>query len=316
MAQNVRQEVTQRIIDAIEAGGLPPWQKGWADGGLAYNATTEKPYTGVNQLLLGMADFGVDQRYLTLKQANALGYKVRRGERATRLVRLVEVKKEGPQSELAGGEVLSEEGEKRMVLKTFAVFNASQIEGMPPLPPRAGKPIESVAAVDAVSEGMKRSGLVILHGAQGACYIPKLDTVRMPDQNTFNSTEDYASTMLHELAHATGSPKRMGRLLPMGTLSDKERAREELRAELASAMLGAELGLPLGESHIESHAAYLSSWLDLLKHDKNEIFVAAAQAQKISDYLRTVAVKPEAHAENATTPAEPEADNPSPRFAA
>jgi hypothetical protein len=57
---------------------------------------------------------------------------------------------------------------------------------------------------------------------------------------------------------------------------------EELRAELASAFIGNELGIPAG---IDNHASYLSSWLDVLRKDKREIFRASADAQRIADYL-------------------------------
>ena len=70
-----------------------------------------------------------------------------------------------------------------------------------------------------------------------------------------------------------------------------EYARLELVAELVSAQLGAELGLPMGPSLIESHASYLSSWLQVLKGDKNEIFRAAANAQKICDYVGRLAME-------------------------
>ncbi len=63
-------------------------------------------------------------------------------------------------------------------------------------------------------------------------------------------------------------------------------------AELGSAFLCAELGVT--PEVREDHAAYLASWLKVLKQDKRAIFTAAAQAQRAADYLRglqTVAEK-------------------------
>ncbi|QEW24180.1 hypothetical protein LA6_006419 (plasmid) [Marinibacterium anthonyi] len=54
-------------------------------------------------------------------------------------------------------------------------------------------------------------------------------------------------------------------------------------AELGSAFLAAELGLYLEPR--EDHAAYLASWLKVLKEDKRAIFQAAAHAQRAVDYL-------------------------------
>lgn len=90
----------------------------------------------------------------------------------------------------------------------------------------------------------------------------------------------------------------------------EEYAREELRAELASALLGAQLGVPMASSMMESHASYLASWLTVLKRDKNEIFRAAADAQKIADYLGQWAIAPTAKSKSdvshaATTGSDP-----------
>ena len=70
-----------------------------------------------------------------------------------------------------------------------------------------------------------------------------------------------------------------------------EYAREELRAELVSSMMQGVIGLPPGPTMIAQHSAYLASWLQALKNDKNEIFRAAADAQKICDYVSKLAVE-------------------------
>lgn len=58
---------------------------------------------------------------------------------------------------------------------------------------------------------------------------------------------------------------------------------EELVAELGAAFLCAELAIT--PEVREDHAAYLASWLKMLKDDKRAIFTAAAQAQHAADYL-------------------------------
>ena len=54
-------------------------------------------------------------------------------------------------------------------------------------------------------------------------------------------------------------------------------------AELGSAFLCADLDLT--PEIREDHAAYIASWLEVLKDDKRAIFSAAAHAQKAADYL-------------------------------
>ena len=54
-------------------------------------------------------------------------------------------------------------------------------------------------------------------------------------------------------------------------------------AELGAAFLCADLGIE-GEAR-DDHAAYLGSWLKVLKEDKRAIFQAAARAQRAADFL-------------------------------
>ena len=58
---------------------------------------------------------------------------------------------------------------------------------------------------------------------------------------------------------------------------------EELVAEISAAMMGAQLGFQPG--HIEDSAAYVQSWLKVLRDDKRAIVKAAAAAQRSADYL-------------------------------
>jgi hypothetical protein len=63
---------------------------------------------------------------------------------------------------------------------------------------------------------------------------------------------------------------------------DTNYAKEELRAELASVFLAAERGIPHDP---EQHASYVNSWIKALKEDKHEIFRAAHDASKATDFL-------------------------------
>lgn len=295
---NIRESITNSIVQALESG-VPPWRSGWAGGALSYNGETGKAYQGINQLLLGMSGYA-DPRWMTIKQANKMGCRVRKGEKSTRIVRLVEVERRDANAEESDGEEqLAQDQQRMLVLRQYAVFNGSQIEGIAPLPARAHA-IDPIKAADGVVDGLKATGLILLHGGSSAHYSPKLDTIRMPEKPDFYSTQDYYSTLLHECAHATGAAKRLNRPNMSARFGTAEYAKEELRAELASAMLSVELGVPIGESHVQSHAAYLASWLQALKNDKNEIFRAATAAQQIADYLQEIAIKPKPEADEET----------------
>ena len=82
--------------------------------------------------------------------------------------------------------------------------------------------------------------------------------------------------------HATGHPSRLNRDL-RNSLGSPDYAREELRAEIAQVMVCTELGI--GECEFTNGAAYIASWLETLRSDRKEIFRAAADAQRIADYL-------------------------------
>jgi hypothetical protein len=94
----------------------------------------------------------------------------------------------------------------------------------------------------------------------------------------------YYGTALHELAHWSGHPSRLDRptLTDSYRFGDVNYAKEELRAELASVFLAAHRGIP---HHPEQHAAYVNSWIGALKRDKNEIFRAAHDASKATDFI-------------------------------
>ena len=73
-------EITSRMISEME-NGVIPWQKPWMACGAAISHTTGKPYSLLNQMLLGRAG-----EYLTYKQVQQEGGYVRKGEKAHMVV--------------------------------------------------------------------------------------------------------------------------------------------------------------------------------------------------------------------------------------
>ena len=96
--------------------------------------------------------------------------------------------------------------------------------------------------------------------------------------------QDYYATALHEIAHSTGHESRLNRDLA-GSFGSESYAKEELRAELACVFMQMEQGIQLNGKHITNHAAYLNSWLQAAKNDTSVFFKAAADAQRIADYV-------------------------------
>lgn len=267
--------VTARIIESLEKGVIP-WRKPWASGGY-YNAKTGHRYRGLNVPILALSAF-TDPRWLTFKQAQAMGGNVRKGEKGTCVMFWKVMKKE-----------LEENGEKKIkafpILKTFTVFNVEQCEGLE-LPELKSFTHEPIAEAEALVANMPQRPKVF-HEGDRAFYSPVYDHVGMPAPESFESPAEYYSTLFHELTHSTGHRSRLGRFEANDYtphFGSTTYAKEELVAELGSAFLRAACGIEHTPA-LENSAAYLQSWLDALKNDRRMLVFAAAQAQKAADFI-------------------------------
>jgi antirestriction protein ArdC len=276
------QEVTDRIIAALEAGA-PPWRRPWdpekSSAALSpINATTGRRYRGINVLLLGMSRFSFasgDPRFCSYKQAKERGWQVRAGEKGTTIYFYKSLRVEDRDAPADG------EDHSRTIplLRAFTVFNGSQIEGIPEFvaPTIEEAPWRRFDAADII---LRNSGAVVRIGGDQAFFSPSTDHIQLPPERAFSSPIAYAAVQMHELSHFSGGRTRLNRDLT-GRFGSAKYAFEELVADLSSCMINSELGLP---TDIENHASYISFWLERLKNDKREIFRAAAAAQKAADY--------------------------------
>ena len=276
-----RKAVTERLIGMLESG-TAPWQKPWDAGIAAMNRPHNfngRPYHGVNALMLWCTaiDKGYeDPRWLTFKQVNKLGGHVNKGEKA-QIVEYWQWEKEVENPETGEKEKVPLEHPK---VYRAAVFNADQCTGLPKLRRQEQKwsPVERAENIIAAN------GVPVTHNTDGsAFYSPGGDFICLPPRESFATVDAYYSTLLHEVGHSTGHPTRLNREFG-GQFGSEGYAREELRAELASTFLCGELGIATTGSD-EQHAAYVKSWVSALKNDYNEIFRAAADAEKICNYL-------------------------------
>lgn len=275
MTNDLYQETTNRIVAAIEAGTTPPWVKPWSVSDMRpRNAATQRAYRGINNLLLVLeaeARGYAQSRWLTFHQAAELGGHVRAGGHGVRVV----FYKLQAFSE-AGGKT----PEKRVfpLLRSFTVFNVSQIGGLPPEFLESQK--QTLWDAHAEVEGLlAASGAEIRHGTTHAYYHTGTDAIHLPAKHAFAEQDSYYATALHELVHWTGHPLRRNRDL-RGRFGEDAYAMEELIAELGSSFLCAHCRI---DGHLQ-HAAYLSSWLRVLKNDRRAIFTASAKAQQAADF--------------------------------
>jgi antirestriction protein ArdC len=285
------QRVTDKIIRDLDQG-TRSWIKPWttspghtaAARPLRHDGT---PYTGVNVLILwseAIERSYTSAKWMTYRQAHALGGQIRKGEHGTTVVyaKTVERAEDDPET---GKETI----ERIPLLRAYTVFNTEQIDGLPTQPEVQPTVIEPVSSrIDRVDAFVAATTVTVVHRGNRACYIPSADRIEMPpyrqfiDTPTSSAAEGYYATLLHELIHWTASKHRCDRDIGK-RFGDNAYAREELAAEIGAAFLCADLGIALEPR--ADHAAYLSSWLAVLKSDKRAIFTAAAQAQKAVDWL-------------------------------
>lgn len=281
------QAVTDKIVAALETG-VRPWQKPWDAG-----AVPEKPlrsngeaYKGVNIIALWMeaqASGYTSPYWMTYRQAAELGSQVRKGEKGTTVfyagTMTIKTDEEPDKTE-------DNEARQRRFMKSYAVFNADQIEGLPGEYFPKAQPTKPNAERRDDAEGyFAATGSDVRHGGNKAFYAygGTADYIRMPPFETFADPEKYYGTLAHEHIHWTKGPGRIDRDFGRKKWGDEAYAIEELVAEVGSAFLGVTLGLR--PDHLDDHAAYIQSWLKVLKDDKQAIFRAASHAQRAVDYL-------------------------------
>jgi len=288
------QEIVQNAADEISrliAQGAAPWMQPLKPGVSVrpVNAATGKQYQGLNYILLCLA-CKPDPRWVTYRQAIALGTHVRKGEKG-HLIFYWRFDYKRAQRD-ANGKILKDaQGDtvwrhtptRRPLLRIAWVFNATQLDGLPAAPwETAPRPPAAVAA--ATDAWVAAHGVRIVEGVQGVpgAYAPSRDTILMMPRQTFVSDAQWYSVLFHELAHWTRHPSRLAREVPGLGHDPQAYAREELRAEIAAWMLCQICGTGFEP---QDHAGYIKEWLGLLADDPGEIYRAARDASAIVQFL-------------------------------
>jgi antirestriction protein ArdC len=200
--RNIHQEVTDQIINELKSG-VRPWVKPWSQTpglNIAANAVTGRPYSGVNTLLLWIAqrhDWS-QPRFLTFRQALEAGGHVRKGEHGQHVVFV---------KDLHVREAEEENPRVVRMLRTYTVFNITQCDELPDkltAPPKAPNREQRNVLID---EFIAATGAKIWeHDTDNeACYCGgTLDLINMPAFKFFRGRAEYSATLFHELIHWTG----------------------------------------------------------------------------------------------------------------
>lgn len=277
MSTNVYQMVTDRIIAELEKGSIP-WKRPWTGVNTgAYNRISNKPYSLLNQILLGR-----DGEWATFKQWTDLGGHIRKGEKSSFVVFW----------KIQPYEDINADGEKVVkqipLLRYYNVFHISQVDGVEPKSKPELKEVEPIEAAETIKESYKeREHIRIIETiANGAGYDPVMDYIQVPCRKQYTDANEFYSTLFHEMVHSTGHKTRLDRLTSEDNLhfGSETYSKEELCAELGSAMLLNQIGIETPQT-FKNSAGYIQGWLQRLRNDNKFIVSAASKAEKAVNFI-------------------------------
>lgn len=275
-AANVYQIVTDRIIEEMQKGVIP-WEKPWTGVRAgAFNRISKRPYSLLNQMLLKHTG-----EYATFKQWSELGGKIKKGEKSEIIVfwKITEIEEENEDNEKVKKNIA--------ILRYYNVFHISQVEGVKPLesPFPEVEPIEEADRI--INDYVAREHIDFTECASNkAYYSPSMDCVVVPMKEQYKLINEYYSTTFHELTHSTGHKTRLDRLESgaVAAFGSENYSKEELVAEIGSASIMNLLGIETTKTFRNS-AAYIQSWIKVLKNDNKFIVSAASKAEKAVNFI-------------------------------
>ena len=266
--------VTDKIISQLE-NGIIPWEKPWTGvAGGAFNRKSKRPYSFINQCMLAH-----DGEYASFKQWKELGGHVKKGEHGEFVVfwKILPVKETDPDT----GKTITKH---IPMLRYYNVFHISQVEGVEPLKTEELHHTDPIKeAEELIDSYTKRENIRFTRSkSDRAFYSPSGDYVSVPLLEQFPKVEEAYSTYFHELTHSTGHKSRLDRFpkdITEAMFGSESYSKEELVAEMGAAMILNRLGIETTKSS-RNNAAYIQSWLQVLKGDVRFVTSAASKAEK------------------------------------
>lgn len=279
MNNKVYQEITDKIIEQLRNGTVP-WEQPWFGFSGAISYATGRAYSLLNQMVLG----GESGEFLTWHQIQQHNGRLRKGSKGRRVFFW----------SIFDKAEINDNGETVIkqipYLKTYTVFRVDDCDGVtkrwtPKNKATTNTPIKQ--AEETVSNYLNREKIELKNIRNEAYYSVKDDYINVPLINNFKSSEDYYSTLLHEIIHSTGNQKRLARFKAGDTSSpfgSPNYSREELVAEIGCSFMLNQLGISNTRT-FEQNAAYIQSWTRALHNDISLIAVAAGRAERAVEFV-------------------------------
>ncbi len=287
-ARHFAERAAERLIKQIVVGRAP-WQKGWDKPAAAdlqpFNPQAHHQFKDLNAIVLRSVSEVrgySDPRWLNIYSANQLGARVRKGERGTKIEFLRHVHYGKSNKEGRWPEVTHH---------TYTVFNAKQIENMPPLEQHLPREPQQWEACERAERLLQNSGAHFERSnAAWSCYAMNRDRIVMPDQEQFRSPEAYYGAAMYEMSRWTGHESRLNRntLIEQSTGIEGQ-AKEELRVHLTCLTVSGELRLPKEPAG----PRYKQSWIEAISNNPNELRSAARDSDRMAHFLLQYDRQPE-----------------------
>lgn len=266
--------INNMIMEKLKNGKMP-WKQTWNNFGPARNYVSQKPYRGINALILNNTEFEYPL-FLSFLQAKELGGNIKRGSKSIEVIYWKTLEFEN-----------DEKTTRIPFLRYYNVFNIECVEGIKlELPTKyVNDPIEHCESI--INEIPSKP--IIEHGGDEPHYNWKEDKIKVPYRDNFILSDEYYATLFHELAHSTGHETRLNRETCMkpAAYGSRDYCKEELVAEIATCFLCGEAGI--ANNTIDNSSAYIRFWLErltyLLREDDKAFVRASAQAQRATDYI-------------------------------
>ena len=290
-----RQEIVGKLISQMEKGYASTraaWNK--SATGRPYNPVSNAVYRGGNRfrLMIATEEFGFsDPRWLTFKQASEKNYQIASGAKGVLLEKWI-FHKDVPKLDENEKPIIGADGKpeiervklERPIVNYFRVFNGEQVIGLPELEHKEFT--EDFYSKTAELFEYSSECPILYEQQDQAYYSHAEDKIHLPPKEAFKNNEARLSVLLHEMAHSTGHESRLNRPIN-NTFGSIEYAKEELNAELSSVFLENELGIQIDADSemLKDHSNYVKSWISVLKDNPNELFVACANAEQITEFL-------------------------------
>lgn len=318
--QQAVERFTQMMIERREQMKTSDWKQGWIGGASGFAGLPQnvggRNYSGSNSFFLQLYTAAKGYRlpvFMTFNQAHNLKAHVLKGEKAFPVIYCDMLVKDKNGNKVSADEyrAMSKEEKKEMdvipFLKSFPVYNLDQTNFAEVQPERMEKltakfkipelrdteGMYAHTALDKMIETQSWLCPILADKRQnGAYYSPSRDVVVLPMKAQFNTGSspdeiyrdgmEFYSTMLHEMTHSTMTPERLNREMG-GKFGDPKYAKEELVAELTAAMISHSMGFD--SSVTDNSAAYLDSWISVLKQEPKFIVSVMSDVNKASDLI-------------------------------